>query len=130
MVVTQERMMNLFEKKVPIYLQLIDVFKQNIIKKDWPVDEYIASVRDLAMHYQVNPNTVFKALSELERMGLLINDRTIGKKVTDDVNLISTTKKDMLELAINEFLEKLQSIGLSEEEAIEALHHAKETKHD
>lgn len=122
--------MNLFEKKVPIYLQLIDVFKQNIIKKDWPIDEYIASVRDLALHYQVNPNTVFKALSELERMGLLINDRTIGKKVTDDVNLISTTKKDMLESAINEFLEKLQSIGLSEEEAIEALHQAKETKHD
>lgn len=126
----QERVINLFEKKVPIYLQLIDVFKQNIIKNDWPMNEYIASVRDLALHYQVNPNTVFKALSELERMGLLINDRTVGKKVTNDQNLISTTKKDMLELAVSEFLENLQSIGLNEAEAIEALHQAKETKHD
>lgn len=122
--------MDVFEKKVPIYLQLIDVFKQNIIKKDWPVDEYIASVRDLALHYQVNPNTVFKALSELERVGLLINDRTIGKKVTDDQNLILKTKNDMVELAVSEFLANLRSLGLTAEEAIEALHQAKEKKHD
>jgi GntR family transcriptional regulator len=123
-------MINLFEKKVPIYLQLIDVFKQNIVKKEWASDEYIASVRDLALHYQVNPNTVFKALSELERMGLLINDRTVGKTVTSNQNLILKTKDDMLELAVSEFLETLKSLGLSSEEAIQALHHAKEKKHD
>lgn len=123
-------MINLFEKKEPIYLQLIEVFKQNIIKKDWAQDEYIASVRDLALYYQVNPNTVFKALSELERMGLLINDRTIGKKVTADKKLIQKTKEDMLENAVNEFLKKLQSLGLTSEEAVLALHQAKEKKHD
>ena len=120
----------MFEKKVPIYLQLIDVFKQSIIKQDWPADTYIASVRDLAIEYQVNPNTVFKALSELERMNLLINDRTIGKKVTNDQDLILKTKKDMLEFAVSEFLEKLTSIGLNKSEALEALHQAKEKRHD
>lgn len=109
-------MIDLFEKKIPIYMQLIELFKQLIVSGKWPQGVYIESVRDLAMTYQVNPNTVFKALSELEQQGLLINDRTIGKKVTEDTHLIEQTKKETLLQAIQEFLDQIKELGYSVDE--------------
>ncbi len=120
----------MFEKKIPIYLQLIDVFKQQIVTKKWPPGSYIASVRELAMEYQVNPNTVLKALTELEEEALLVNDRTVGKKVSQDTHLIDKARRDMLEQYINQFIDLGQSIGYDMLELIEILRHWKGDKHD
>lgn len=114
-------MRTLFEKKTPIYLQLIDLFKQLIVSGNWKENTYIDSVRDLAMTYQVNPNTVFKALSELENQGLLINDRTVGKKVTDDKQLIQQMKLEMLQQAMHDFLKQAYDVGYSKQEVLEMM---------
>ena len=120
----------MFEKKTPIYLQLIDEFKQQIVTKAWPPGSYIASVRDLALSYQVNPNTVLKALTELEEEGLLVNERTVGKKVSVDIELIDQARRDMLEQYIKQFIDLGQGIGYQSSELVEILHHWKGDKHD
>jgi len=110
-----------FEKNLPIYLQLMDEFKTNIVTGTWPKDTYIQSVRELALRYQANPNTVMKALSELETMGLLVTDRTVGKKVSSDQKLINQVKKAMVNAAINDFIQQTQRLGLTKEILIESL---------
>lgn len=120
----------MFEKKIPIYLQLIDVFKQQIVTNKWPPGSYIPSVRELALTYQVNPNTVLKALTELEEQGLLINDGTVGKKVSNDTDLIYLTRQHMLHEYISQFVEQGQSIGYRNDELVEALHTWKGDQYD
>lgn len=116
----------MFEKNLPIYVQLMDAFKVNIVTGAWPMDTYIQSVRELALSYQANPNTVMKALSELEAMGLLVTDRTVGKKVSSDQKLITKTKRDMVNEAVEAFIQQTQKLGMTRESLIESLKENKE----
>ncbi len=111
----------MFEKKLPIYIQLIELFQQYIVSGTWPANASIDSVRNLALKYQVNPNTVFKALSELEDQGLLINDGTLGKRVCDDEQLIEQLKHHMFDQAKETFLKKAKEIGYDEAQVVRLL---------
>lgn len=111
----------MFETKTPIYIQLIELFQQNIVSGKWPSNSTIDSVRSLALKYQVNPNTVFKALSELESQGLLINDGTLGKRVNPDERLLATTREEIFNKAKNTFLRKAQELGYQVDEVVQIL---------
>ena len=78
-----------FKSDVPIYLQIIENIKMRIISREYLPSERLPSVRELSLHYEVNPNTVQKALSELENMGLIYTERTNGKFVTEDEAVIN-----------------------------------------
>lgn len=105
-----------FDNSIPIYLQIIQEMKRRIIRKELTPGERLASVRDLAKEAGVNPNTMQKALSELEVEGLLETERTTGRFVTSDQKLIVSLREAYLKERLQPFLEELQSLGLSEEE--------------
>lgn len=110
-----------FDNNLPIYLQLVNEIKINIISGKLKAGERIPSVRELALQNQVNPNTMQKALTELEENGLIYTERTNGKFVTEDKDLINKYKKEYALLLAQNFLKDMEKIGLNKEEAIDYL---------
>lgn len=110
-----------FDNNLPIYLQLVNEIKINIISGKIKPGERIQSVRELALKNQVNPNTMQKALSELEDMGLIYTERTNGKFVTKDIELIKKYKKEYADMLAKNFFYNMQDIGFDKETAIEYL---------
>lgn len=119
-----------FDNQRPIYLQLLEEFKLKISTGQWPAGEKIDSVRSLASFYEVNPNTVQKALSELEREGLTETRRTAGRFVTDNASLISDLEDDSFKKIAEEFIEGAKNLNLGKEEAIEDLRNYWEKNYD
>ena len=72
---------------IPIYLQIIEKIKAKIISGEWRAGDRVPPVRELSLSFGVNPNTMQRSLSELEREGLLYSERTAGRFVTADENL-------------------------------------------
>ena len=113
-----------FTNDKPIYLQLIDYFKAQIISGELPEASRLDSVRDLAVTAKVNPNTMQKALSELERMGLVRTERTSGRFITDDKEKIKSMKEELAKTEIEEFIDKMKSLGFDKEEVIKIINEA------
>ncbi len=107
-----------FNSSVPIYLQLMNDLKLQIVSGQLQPGEKIASVRDLAMHYAVNPNTMQKALSELERENLLFSQRTSGRFVTIDDEIIGCLRQSMATEHVDALVSALKGMGFSDEEII------------
>ena len=115
-----------FTNDKPIYLQLMDVFKVAIVSGELPKGARLDSVRDLAIVAKVNPNTMQKALSELERIGLVRTERTSGRFITDDEELILTMKNEIAENEIKAFLEKMKKMGITKEAVVKLISEYKE----
>ena len=111
----------IFDYDRPIYVQLIWWFKLYIISGKIKSGERLASVRDLAMELKVNPNTLQRALSELEEMGLIYTERTNGKFVTDDNELINKYRKEYVNEKINQYFKDMEDIGIDRDTAIKYL---------
>lgn len=110
-----------FDNNIPIYIQLVEQFKIFIISGKIKSGERLPSVRDLALQIKVNPNTVQKALVELEELGLVYTERTNGKFVTEDQKLIDRYKNEYaLELS-NKYFSSMESIGFDKNETIDYL---------
>lgn len=105
----------------PIYLQLMEKLQLQIICGVYPPGGKLPSVRDLAAEAAVNPNTMQKALSELERMGLVFSQRTSGRFITEDTNMIQNMKNDMAKQQILDFLKNMKKIGYDKESAIQVM---------
>ena len=105
-----------FSNEKPIFLQLADIIKSDIISGKFKSNEKLPSVREFALIYSVNPNTAQKALQLLEDEELIFTDRTNGKFVATNNNLIETQKNKIINHEIDLFFEKMKSFGLSEDE--------------
>lgn len=103
----------------PVYIQLLEQLKSKIISGEFKVGEKIDSVRSLAEDAQVNPNTMQKALAELEREGLVFSKRTSGRFVTDDEERIKSMKKEVASEEIRNLRVNLERLGFTKEEIIE-----------
>lgn len=112
-------MTNQFQSNIPIYLQLVDNFKHRIVSGDLMAGSKLESVRDLALSFEVNPNTMQRALAELERDGLVYADRTVGRFITDNKELINKMRESVAQKIINQFIQQMKSLGLTNEEALE-----------
>ncbi len=111
----------IFENDRPIYLQLVEKLRIEIVSGKLKQGERIPSVRELALTARVNPNTMQKALAELEAEKLVKTERTNGKFVTDDTELIEKAKKSLAKQKVETYLNDMQSIGISQREAIKYL---------
>ena len=110
-----------FDNNIPIYIQLVEQLKIYIISGEFMPGDRLPSVRELALSTKVNPNTMPRALAELENLGLVFTERTSGRYVTKDEELINKFKKEYaLEIA-NKFFLGMEGIGFSKEEAIKYL---------
>ena len=112
-------MTNQYESSTPIYLQLVDQFKHRIISGELTVGSKLESVRDLAVSFEVNPNTMQRALAELERDNLVYAERTTGRFITQDKELIVKMREELAQEMIETFIQQMKSIGFSNKEAVE-----------
>ena len=102
----------------PIFIQIIEVIQLDIVSGKYAPGDKLPSVRDLAQEAAVNPNTMQKALAELERSGLVFSQRTSGRFITEDTKMIEDLKSSLAKEKIEEFLENMQKLGFKKEETI------------
>ena len=110
-----------FSNDAPIYAQLILQIKVGIVSGTFSPGERLPSVRDLAMEAGVNPNTMQRALTELERDGLVYSQRTAGRFVTEDETMIQQAKRGLAERHIKTFVAAMVRLGFRREEMIALL---------
>ena len=102
-----------FQDHLPIYAQLMDTLKRRIITGRYLPGEKLPSVRELAAEAGINPNTVQRAFSELEREGLIYTQRATGKYVTENADEIKSARQALAKTQVAEFLSNMQSLGYS-----------------
>ncbi len=117
-----------FDNYSPIYLQLMDIFLINILSEKWKIGEKIPSVRDIAIEFSVNPNTVQKALQELERREILHSERTSGRFVSDDKKLLEKIRNEYTSSKINDFVSEMKNFSYKLSELIVMIEKAWEGK--
>ena len=105
----------------PIYAQLVERIQMQIVSGHYPPGGRLPSVRDLAGVAAVNPNTMQKAFAELERSGLIVTQRTNGRTVTEDEELIKSIRSGMAKDQVKDFFTKMNELGYTEQEAVELL---------
>ena len=110
-----------FNNEVPIYLQIIEVIKEQIIRKEFLPNDRLPSVREFSLMFEVNPNTVQKALNELEELGLIYTERTNGKFVTNNQELIDNIRKNVILEEVEGFYISMQKLGVKKQEVIKIL---------
>lgn len=104
----------------PIYSQLVEQVALRIIRGVYPAGHKLPSVRELAAEAAVNPNTMQRALTELERGGLIYTQRTSGRYITDSSELIEKAKSDLARAEVSSFLENMRALGIDPKQALSA----------
>ncbi len=110
-----------FDKQKPIYAQIVDVIRLRIITGRYEPGSRLPSVRELAGEASVNPNTMQKALTELERSGLIYTVRTSGRFITEDDQKIISERSRLAAQRVEEFLGQMESLGIGRDEVIELI---------
>ena len=115
-----------FRSDLPIYTQLTQRLTQAIVAGEFQPGERLPTVRDLAVEAGVNPNTVQRALADLERDGLVFSQRTAGRFVTENVPTIENAKFRLADKCVADFLSEMAKLGCSREEVLLLLQDVKE----
>lgn len=110
-----------FDNNIPIYIQLVEQIKIDIISGKIKPGDRLPSVRDYALEMKVNPNTMQKALQELEEIKLVYTERTNGKYVTEERKLIEKYKKQYADELSKKYFHNMEEIGYTKEETIKYL---------
>lgn len=106
-----------FEPNQPIYTQLIDRLRRAVAAGEYPPGSRLPTVRELAAEAGINPNTVQRALLELEREGLIYSQRTSGRFVTDDPAAVESARKALAAAQVHQFLSAMRALGFTQQEA-------------
>ena len=118
-----------FNSKQAVYVQIMEHIRSAILMGEYPPGARIPPVRDFAAQAQVNPNTMQRALLELEREGLLISCGTTGRFVTNDQAILDAMRQKAVEAAVREAAEQFRSLGISLSEAAQQLLKLEEETH-
>ena len=110
-----------FSADAPIYTQLVAQIQMYIVSGALPPGERLPSVREFAAEAGVNPNTMQRAMAELEREGLVHSQRTAGRFVTEDRARIQQAKRQCAEDQIQTFLEKMEQLGYTRAEILQLM---------
>ena len=108
----------IFDNDRPIYIQLVEQLKEYIIAGKIKAGERLPSVRELAIQIKVNPNTVQKALAEIENQKLIYTERTNGKFVTENEELIENVKKELANQKVQKYFQDMNKLGINKQDAI------------
>ncbi|VEG30072.1 GntR family transcriptional regulator [Actinomyces howellii] len=101
----------------PIWIQLVDDFRLRIVSGQWPAGQRIPSVRELASDAGVNPNTVQRALAELDRSGLTSAERTAGRFVTADPAALAAARRELALDATDTYIAAVAPLGMDLDQA-------------
>lgn len=105
----------------PIWVQLVEDFRQRVVTGQWPAGSRVPSVRELATGSGVNPNTVQRALSELDRIGLTAPERTAGRFVTTDTKALEAARHELATSATDTFIAAVTRLGMDLPQAEQVL---------
>ncbi len=110
-----------FNNDIPIYLQIMEEFKLQIAQGIYKPGDKIPAVRELAITVGVNPNTMQKALSELEREGVLCSNRTAGRYVSEDVNNKQDLNASLKRKYVEEYVASMKKLGCTKEDIMKTV---------
>jgi len=110
----------------PIFIQILERVRIDIISGKYQPGEKLPSVRELAAEAAVNPNTMQRAFAELERTGLVYSKRTSGRFITEDQEMIETLKAEIAKEKIRLFLESMQQLGYGKEQTLSLMRESME----
>lgn len=110
-----------FSNDKPIFQQLVDIITLKIISGEYPAGNKLEAVRELAVVAGVNPNTMQRALTQIESTGLIFTKRGDGRYVTEDEEKITEAKTDYASGKVRLFIESLKALGLNDEEILKAV---------
>lgn len=110
-----------FESDRHIYQQISDDIFNKILKGTLPIGSKLQSIKELAIEYRVNPNTICKSIDELEKNSIVIKKRGIGTFITEDKNLINSEKKQYALRLTNKFISDLQQAGFNKDDIEEVM---------
>lgn len=102
----------------PIYLQLVERIQMDIVSGVYHAGDKLPSVRELAADASVNPNTMQKAFTELERSGLVYTQRTNGRYITEDQERISRVREELARECTQSYLSNIRRLGYEREQAL------------
>ena len=105
-----------FDPNIPLYQQIVSLMKRSFVSGEYAPGEKIPSIRELALLYQVTPNTIQRALSLLEQEALITTERTNGKYVTEDSRAIKRLREEILTEQVRSVLHSLREHGYTDEE--------------
>jgi len=114
-----------FNDKMPIYLQIIDIIKMDIVTGKLILKDKLPSVREMASNLKVNPNTIQRSYQELERLGIVFTQRGTGTFVGEGKDMVDDLKKEMAKEVIDSFILRMKSLGFNSDDIIKSV--SKET---
>ena len=107
-----------FQNERPIYLQIVEQMEMEIMSGYYPKGSKLPTVRELAMQYKANPNTMQKAFVELEQRGLVFAKRTSGRYVSENESVIENVKQQAAKAKTQEYIRYVRQLGLEEEDIL------------
>jgi len=110
-----------FNDKTPIYLQIMDIIKMDIVTGKLKAKDKLPSVREMAINLKVNPNTLQRSYQELERLGIVYTQRGTGTFVGEEKNMVNDLKKEMAKEVIDSFILRMKSLGFTDNEIIKSV---------
>ena len=114
-----------FNDKSPIYLQIMDIIKMDIVIGKLKSNDKLPSVREMATNMNVNPNTLQRSYQELERLGIVYTQRGTGTFVGESENMVDDLKREMAKEVIDSFILRMKNLGFDDSEIIKSV--SKET---
>ncbi len=116
------------ETMIPAYIRIMQTIRQEIFSGELEPNQKMNSIKDLSKKYKVNPNTVQRALANLEEEGLLRSNRTAGKYVTDNKLLIKSIRCKEARKVTEEFISSLENLGIHPDELVKMFSEPEMTK--
>lgn len=110
-----------FSSDKPVYLQIADRIVKKVLSGEYSAGEQIPTVRQIALEAAVNPNTVQHAFSELENEGLIISKGTLGRFVTEDIQIVVAYRRRMAEQLVLEFTKNMEQLSITTEQAVKMI---------
>ncbi|ADL67683.1 GntR family transcriptional regulator [Thermoanaerobacterium saccharolyticum] len=110
-----------FNEKMPIYIQIMDMIKRDIVTKKLNGGDKLPSVREMAESLKVNPNTVQRAYQELERENVTYTQRGMGTFITENTEKLASLKREMAKEIVESFVTGMRSLGFNSNEILEII---------
>jgi DNA-binding transcriptional regulator YhcF (GntR family) len=114
-------MPEVFDENRPIYMQIMDLIKKQMISKEFMPGEKLPSVRDMSKQLEVNPNTVQRAYLEMEREMLVYTKRGQGTFIVDEPEVVSKLRQEMVLDRVATFVREMEEFGFSHDELLKII---------
>ncbi|MFZ0446349.1 MAG: GntR family transcriptional regulator [Bacillus sp. (in: firmicutes)] len=117
-----------FNNRDPVYVQVIQHFKEQMAKGYFEPGQEIPSRRELANTLKINPNTAQRAYKEMEEQGLIFTERNLPSRITKDVQMLKRVREELIGEAVDHFVHSVQTINVELPEVLDLVKDAYEKK--